>query len=156
MKNRTFNYKWIPFAIAFGFMPACVSPILLGIFYGIIGVFFGVGFSLIISSVYKEVKHVAMRKKMRNNVTDIRKRFVNYFIISTCCYIIASFIDKTWLAWIVQLTDNDTIKSTAEWLVNHYHFTMSCLFVMIISIAVYIRNYISLQQLNEELDEELA
>lgn len=156
MKNRTFNLKWIPFAIAFGFLPSCVSSVLLGIFYGIIGVFFGVGFSLIISSVYKDVKHVAMRKKMRNNVTDIRKRFVNYFIVSTLCYIVACFIDKTWLAWIVPNIDNDSIKSFVEWAVNHYHYTMSCLFVLLISIAVYIRNYISLQQLNEELDEELA
>lgn len=156
MKKRTFNWFWIPLALFTGFIPSYISTEQLGVVYGIVGILFGVGFSLIISSVYKDVKHAKMRMKMRYNVINIRERFVIYFVISTVSYILAFYVRKSWLVWSVDCVENTYIKTTLVWFVNHYHYTATCLATLLVSIAVYVRNYISLQKLNDELDEELV
>ena len=151
------KWAWIPLAIICGFIPCEVSRDLLTVLYTIIGIAFGIGFSLIISSVYREVKNPVFRKRLRQNLSSTRSRFVRYFLISTCLYILHFFLNKKMFISLGEYFSHcQCLYDRWLWTVNHYHFRLTVLMVLLVTLAVYVKNYNSLQKVNEELDEELV
>ena len=155
LKNR--SWLWLPVTIATGFVPISVTQGLLDTLYTVIGIIFGVGFSLIISSVYNAVGNPTDRIKMRNKVRNTRDIFFFYFIISTVMNTLSALTDRQ---MVVGFLDNHFSSwkelECLSCIVSNFRLSFATLTILIITIAVFMRNYLSLQKFNEELDEELA
>ncbi len=118
---------------------------------------FGIGFSLIISSVYHEVGNTVDRQAMRENVRNIRDSFFFHFVVSSVYYVITSIISRETVLTFFNVTYSSWNNCTMlTWGIEHYHLRMTTMIVFVIVIAVFLRNYLSLQKLNDDIDEELA
>lgn len=154
--TRNRNWAWIPISLMIGFLPFTIPNVVVNTFYTIIGIVFGIGFSLFISSSYKEVERDDYRECMRKNLHNIRDRFVFYFIVSTIFYLLFSILDRK---SIMMLLDSLTIpselvnKEAFYWFVNHFHLSTTTMSILCYTLLTYIYSYNNLQQLNEDLDE---
>lgn len=153
LRNR--NWAWGPISLMIGFVPFTIPNVVVNTFYTIIGIVFGIGFSLFIASSYKSVERDDYRELMHKNLHNIRDRFVFYFIVSTIFYLLFSILNR---GNIIKLLDSSTLtlecskKDLLYWCVNHFHLSTTTLSILCYTLFTYIKSYSSLQQLNEEMD----
>lgn len=133
-----------------GFVPISIPHVIINTLYTVIGIFFGIGFSLIISSTYKDVKRRDSRQALRNNIMNIRDRFIFYFIVATITYVISVSLNKNYI--LERLSQILPCKDVFD-MANNYHISFSALCVMIIIILTFIRSYNNLQNLNNDIDD---
>ena len=134
-----------------------IPVLVLNTLYVVIGIGFGVGFSLIISSVYRDIRNCAYRKDLRDNLRQVRERFVFYFFVSTIIYLFFSLFDRSKASSLLAaICNNWEQQGIVRWIFCHYHLSETALWSLVVVLLVYVRNYIALQQINEDIDEELA
>lgn len=149
------NWLWLPVSLAAGLLPFTIPNIVINTLFTIIGIVFGIGFSLFISSSYKNVERDDNKKAMRQNLHNIRDRFVFYFFVSTIFYLLYSLLTREtilnsleYLAKILQWEQDNVLYR----FVNCFHLSTTVLTVLCISLLTFVRSYNNLQKLNEDIE----
>lgn len=106
----------------------------LSTLYTVAGVIFSVGMSLTISPKTDSVTNDSMKKNIRISYIRIRNLFMYFFCLDTILFIMAEGLFFP--------------KLTA-------FFSLSCGFFLLFSVAYYIYNFISLQKLGEQIEDQV-
>ena len=122
-----------------------VDKSVISTLFTIVGIIFSVGMSLIISVSTSGVKNKEARSVFRKQLSDIRFRFIAFFIILTILYIILPIDNNKEILNIAQICDV-TIR------ISSHFFMVICLFAGII---YYIVNYYSIQNSVYELEDRI-
>ena len=133
--------------IALSLIPLKPIEITLNILYGLIGVLFSVAMSLIIAFDGSKIKNLELKKGIRDSIHETRNNFLIIFTACSIFFVVYSLLPNslqqvTWL-------EKDSFKLYSTW-------SVSVLCFLLYTIIVLIYNYIDLQQLYEDIEDELA
>lgn len=105
--------------------------------YTVSGIMFSIGMSLTVISSTSGVKNKSIRNKIRENKKIIRNNFIVCFLITTSLFV---FIDPE------SLNTHDIILLRYPWILMIY---------IAYSILYFTWNFLSIQKLNEDIEEEI-
>ncbi len=133
--------------IALSLIPLKPIEITLNILYGLIGVLFSVAMSLIIAFDGSKINNLELKKGIRDSIHETRNNFLIIFTACSIFFVVYSLLPNslqqvTWL-------EKDSFKLYSTW-------SVSVLCFLLYTIIVLIYNYIDLQQLYEDIEDELA
>lgn len=111
-----------------------VSDSINSTLYTVAGVIFSVGMSLTISPKTDKVTNPEWRKKIRTSYLDIRNSFLLLFIVSTLLFILAEALQIENLPYLLKNL---------------------CASFLLISICYYTCNFVRLQQLGEDIEDQV-
>ena len=116
----------------------------MNILYGVIGVLFSVGMSLVISFNGSYLNNPVHKKSIRESMHDVRNSFLCIFSLCTFFFVAYSLIDEDCqkYVWI----NNETITLISTW-------ALSVLLFLVYSIIALIFNYVELQRLYEDIED---
>lgn len=123
-------------------IPMSVGEITLNILYGVLGVIFSVGMSLIISFNGSNIKNQQLKKEIRDSLHNVRNNFLCLFCSGSLIFVIYSLFCEN----IKQISWCDKLTST--WSVSALVFLC---YVIIASIS----NYVDLQKLFEDIEDKI-
>lgn len=128
-------------------IPLQVKDTTLTIFYGLIGVIFSVGMSLIISFNGSAILNKEFKEEIRGNVHEIRNNFLFIFLLCSALYVVYSVLpdSRHLLKW--KPTENISV---------HFTWSLSVLLYHIYSMIALISNYIEIQKLYEDIEDRIA
>lgn len=127
-------------------VPVEPSEMTLNILYGIIGVLFSVGMSLIIAFNGSNIVNPELKAQLRNDMNSVRNNFLFVFFICSVFYIVFSLLNEDWKK--IDIVKNDDIHIYCTW-------AMSVLSVLIYSIIAITCNYVQIQQLYEDIEDKI-
>ena len=128
-------------------IPLQVKDATLTIFYGLIGVIFSVGMSLIISFNGSAILNKDFKDEIRSNVHEIRNNFLFIFLLCSALYVVYSLLPERWQLLKWNPSDNISI---------HFTWSLSVLLYHIYSMIALISNYIEIQRLYEDIEDRIA
>lgn len=133
--------------VVLSLIPLQPTEITLNILYGLIGVLFSVAMSLIIAFDGSKIKNSELKKGIRDSIHDTRNNFLIIFAACSIFFVVYSLLpDSTQqVTWM----EKDSFKLYSTW-------SVSVLCFLLYTIIVLIYNYIDLQQLYEDIEDELA
>ena len=133
--------------VVLSLIPVQPTEITLNILYGLIGVLFSVAMSLIIAFDGSKIKNSGLKNDIRSSIHETRDNFLTIFAASSMFFVIYSLTPKSLqqVTWIEK--DSFTLSST---------WSVSVLCFLLYTIIALIYNYIDLQQLYEDIEDELA
>ena len=128
-------------------IPIQVKDATLTIFYGLVGVIFSVGMSLIISFNGSAILNKEFKDEIRSNVHEIRDNFLIIFLLCSALYVVYSLLPDNWqlLKW-----------KPSEDISIHFTWSLSILLYHIYSMIALISNYIEIQKLYEDIEDRIA
>ena len=132
--------------LLFALAPIHPSETTLNILYGIIGVLFSVGMSLIIAFNGSNIVNSELKKELRDNMHKVRNNFLFIFFICSLFYVGFSLLKKEWKQ--IDIFKNENIHIYCTW-------AMSVLSILVYSIIALINNYIQIQQLYEDIEDRI-
>lgn len=118
----------------------------LNILYGIIGVLFSVGMSLIIAFNGSNIVNPDLKAQLRDNMHYVRNNFLFVFFISSLFYVGFSLLDDDWEQ--TDIIKNEDMHINCTW-------AMSVLSMLIYSIIALISNYVQIQQFYEDIEDKI-
>lgn len=118
----------------------------LNILYGIIGVLFSVGMSLIIAFNGSSIVNPDLKAQLRDNMHRVRNNFLFVFFICSVFYIGFSLLKTEWQK--VDIVKNENMHIYCTW-------SMSVLSMLIYSIIALISNYVQIQQFYEDVEDKI-
>lgn len=127
-------------------IPLNVSDSTLTIIYGIIGVLFSVGMSLIISFNGSNIRNAELKKEIRDNMHNVRRNFLSVFLFSSFFFVIYSVMPKDLKQIEWYKTEGIVLKSDWSFSVISYH---------LYSIVALISNYLDIQKLYEDIEDRI-
>lgn len=130
---------WLLFSIAFSLVLSLCTQVfipvtVLSTLYTVAGVIFSVGMSLTISSKTDRVSNYAMKKNIRRSYLRIRNLFMFFFVLDTFLFIMA---------------EGKFVSCASTF------FNLLCAIFLLISIVCYIINFVSLQKLGEQIEDQV-
>ena len=133
--------------VVLSLIPLQPTEITLNILYGLIGVLFSVAMSLIIAFDGSKIKNSELKKGIRNSIHDTRNNFLIIFAACSIFFVVYSLLPDSMqqVTWM----EKDSFKLYSTW-------SVSVLCFLLYTIIVLIYNYIDLQQLYEDIEDELA
>jgi len=132
--------------IIISFVPIQASDTTLNILYGIFGVLFSVGMSLIIAFNGSNIVNPNLKTQLRNNMHNVRNNFLFIFFICSLFYIGYSLLKDDWKR--IEIVKNNDMHIYCTW-------SMSVLSILIYSIIALIGNYVQIQQLYEDIEDKI-
>ncbi|RHA79013.1 hypothetical protein [Phocaeicola coprophilus] len=115
--------------------------------YTVSGIMFSIGMSLTVISHTSGVKNKDIRLSIRKEIKRVRNNFIYCFSLATILYmLLISFISDDGISEIYYSILNGIIKFKISHLLATY---------MVYSIIYFTINFISIQRLNESIEEEL-
>lgn len=127
-------------------IPIQPSDTTLNILYGIIGVLFSVGMSLIIAFNGSNIVNPELKAQLRDNMHMVRNNFLFVFFICSLFYIGFSLLKPEWQK--ADILKNEDIHIHCTW-------AMSVLSMLIYSIIALISNYVQIQQFYEDIEDKI-
>ena len=133
--------------VVLSLIPLQPTEITLNILYGLIGVLFSVAMSLIIAFDGSKIKNSELKKGIRDSIHDTRNNFLIIFAACSIFFVVYSLLPDSMqqVTWM----EKDSFKLYSAW-------SVSVLCFLLYTIIVLIYNYIDLQQLYEDIEDELA
>lgn len=133
--------------VVLSLIPLQPTEITLNILYGLIGVLFSVAMSLIIAFDGSKIKNSELKKGIRDSIHDTRNNFLIIFAACSIFFVVYSLLPDSMqqVTWM----EKDSFKLYSTW-------SVSVLCFLLYTIIVLIYNYINLQQLYEDIEDELA
>lgn len=132
--------------ILFALVPIQPAETTLNILYGIIGVLFSVGMSLIIAFNGSNIVNPDLKEQLRENIHKVRNNFLLIFFFGSLYYIGYSLLKDEWKQININLNENMHICCT---------WAMSVLSILVYSVIALICNYIQIQQLYEDIEDKI-
>ena len=130
----------------FALVPMQPTETTLNILYGIIGVLFSVGMSLIIAFNGSKIVNPDLKEQLRENMHNVRNNFLIIFFFCSFYYIGFSLLNDEWKQ--TNIVKNKNIHIYCTW-------AMSVLSILVYSIIALINNYIQIQQLYEDIEDKI-
>lgn len=127
-------------------IPISPSEMTLNILYGIIGVLFSVGMSLIIAFNGSNTVNPELKAQLRENMHNVRNNFLFVFFVCSIFYIGFSLLKEDWKQMEIFRKDDMHIYST---------WAMSVLSMLIYSTIALISNYVQIQQFYEDIEDKI-
>lgn len=106
--------------------------------YSISGIMFSIGMSIIVTSSFTKIRNLKIRSRIHRSYNSVRNSYICYFLFVSILYM---FQDS-----------NQTYVIYKELNLNYSIFVGLC---MILSITFFVVNFIDLQRLNHQIEEEL-
>ena len=128
----------------FALVPMQPTETTLNILYGIIGVLFSVGMSLIIAFNGSSIVNPDLKEQLRENMHKVRNNFLFIFFICSLYYIGFSLLKEEWKQ--IDIVKNESMHICCTW-------SMSVLSILVYSVIALISNYIQIQQLYEDIED---
>lgn len=115
--------------------------------YTVSGIMFSIGMSLTVTSNTSGIKNKAIRWEIRKEMKRVRNNFIYCFAIATCFYIL----------FMSAVSGKETFDFALSLFNVSISFDNSCLTLvyMVYAVVYFITNFISIQSLNEGIEEEL-
>lgn len=132
--------------LLFSLVPVEPSEMTLNILYGIIGVLFSVGMSLIIAFNGSNIVNPELKAQLRSDMHSVRNNFLFVFFICSVFYVVFSLLNDDWKK--TDIVKNDDIHIYCTW-------AMSVLSMLIYSIIAVISDYVQIQQLYEDIEDKI-
>lgn len=121
----------------------------LSVLYGIVGVLFSVGMSLIIAFTAKDIVNIELKKLLRKSMHQVRDNFLWVFFISTSFYVVFSIIGEKW-KYTVHL-----FKIESNELTLTFNASVAVLGILLYSIIALVSNYMDIQRFYEEIEDRI-
>lgn len=123
-----------------------IDSFLINTIYTVAGIMFSLGLGLVVTFNMSGVKNPTYIKQFREDINEVRNRFLIYFSISTFLYLLDYY-----------LRDNCIGTYTINVFTKQIEFNWSVLvcLVLFFSIIYYIQNFLDIQQLNNEIFDKL-
>lgn len=134
------------FGILMSMIPILPTDTTLNILYGIIGVLFSVGMSLIIAFNGSNIVNPDLKSQLRDNMHKVRNDFLFVFFICSLFYIGFSLLKDEWKQ--IDIVKNEDVHIYCTW-------AMSVLTMLIYSIIALISNYVQIQQFYEDIEDKI-
>lgn len=124
------------------FVKKDIPSAIINTIYTVMGIMFSVGTGLIVTFNLQGVKNKSILRTFRDNLKLVRNRFIFNFIFVTIVYVLYQLFDKiiTFDIKTTQISINPSII---------------CTYILIISIIYFVVNFISIQNLSEEVFDEV-
>lgn len=120
--------------------------------YTVSSIMFSIGLGLIVTFNLQGVKNKTYIKKIRQNLKNVRNKYILYFSISTICLIIDKYfrdMDNTIVKEsIISLNLTDTFKLS-------FNIAIFLSLLTFYSIIYFIVNFLTIQKLNEDIFDKL-
>lgn len=134
------------FCLLMTLIPVQPTDTTLNILYGIIGVLFSVGMSLIIAFNGSNIVNPDLKTQLRDNMHNVRNNFLFVFFLCSLFYIGFSLLKDDWKQ--IDIVKNEDIHIKCTW-------AMSVLSMLIYSIIALISNYVQIQQFYEDVEDKI-
>ena len=130
----------------FALVPMQPTEMTLNILYGVIGVLFSVGMSLIIAFNSSNIVNPDLKVQLRGNMHKVRNNFLFIFFFCSLYYIGFSLLKDEWKQ--IDIVKNENMHFYCTW-------AMSVLSFLVYSVIALISNYIQIQQLYEDIEDKI-
>ena len=127
-------------------VPITLADMTLNILYGIIGVLFSVGMSLIISFNTSDVKNFELKNKLRESMHSVRNNFLSVFLLCSVYYVSFSFLGDSCKSFEISCTSSLKI---------HVNIAFSVFSYLLYSIIALVFNYVQIQKFYEDLEDRI-
>lgn len=127
-------------------VPMQPTEMTLNILYGVIGVLFSVGMSLIIAFNSSNIVNPDLKVQLRENMHKVRNNFLFIFFFCSLYYIGFSLLKDEWKQ--IDIVKNENMHFYCTW-------AMSVLSFLVYSVIALISNYIQIQQLYEDIEDKI-
>lgn len=134
------------FCLLMALIPVQPTDTTLNILYGIIGVLFSVGMSLIIAFNGSNIVNPELKAQLRDNMHNVRNNFLFVFFLCSLFYIGFSLLKDDWKQ--IDIVKNEDMHIYCTW-------AMSVLSILIYSIIALISNYVQIQQFYEDVEDKI-
>lgn len=121
-----------------------ITDITLNILYGVIGVLFSVGMSLVISFNSSDLKNPVLKKSILESMHGVRNNFLCVFSVCTFFFVLYSLMDEKSQKYVWIKNESVTLIST---------WALSVFIFLVFSIIALIYNYVELQKLYENIED---
>lgn len=132
--------------LLFALVPTQPTETTLNILYGIIGVLFSVGMSLIIAFNGSNIVNPDLKEQLRENMHKVRNNFLSIFFFCSLYYIGFSLLKDEWKQ--TDIIKNENMHIYCTW-------AMSVLSILVYSVIALISNYIQIQQFYEDIEDKI-
>lgn len=134
------------FCMLISLIPIQPTDTTLNILYGIIGVLFSVGMSLVIAFNGSNIVNPELKAQLRENMHCVRNNFLFVFFICSVFYVGFSLLKEDWKQ--TDIVKNEDIHIYCTW-------AMSVLSMLIYSTIALISNYVQIQQFYEDIEDKI-
>lgn len=119
------------------------------VLYGIVGVLFSVGMSLIIAFTAKDIVNNELKRLLRKSMHQVRNNFLWIFFISTFFYVTFSIIG-TKNCFSIHLFETEPYELTLTFSVS-----ASVLGILLYSTIALVSNYMDIQNFYEDIEDQI-
>lgn len=130
-------------------IPLEVPKDALSVLYGIVGILFSVGMSLIIAFTAKDIVNIELKKNLRKSMHQVRDNFLWVFFISTSFYVVFSIIGENW-KYTIHLFKIESYELTLT-----FYASVAVLGILLYSTIALVSNYIDIQRFYEEIEDKI-
>ena len=130
-------------------IPISIPKDALNVLYGIVGVLFSVGMSLIIAFTAKDIINNELKKLLRKSMHQVRNNFLWIFFISTFFYVVFSIIGENSQFSIV------FFKTEPYELTITFSVSVAVLGELLYSTIALVSNYMDIQSFYEDIEDRI-
>lgn len=130
-------------------VPIKIPKDALNVLYGIVGVLFSVGMSLIIAFTAKDIVNSELKKILRKSMHQIRNNFLWIFFISTLFYVVFSIVGEN-SQFSIHFFKTESYELTVTFSVS-----VAVLGILIYSTIALVSNYMDIQGFYEDIEDRI-
>lgn len=130
-------------------VPIKIPKDALNVLYGIVGVLFSVGMSLIIAFTAKDIVNSELKKILRKSMHQVRNNFLWIFFISTLFYVVFSIVGEN-SQFSIHFFKTESYELTVTFSVS-----VAVLGILIYSIIALVSNYMDIQGFYEDIEDRI-
>lgn len=130
-------------------VPIKIPKDALNVLYGIVGVLFSVGMSLIIAFTAKDILNSELKKILRKSMHQVRNNFLWIFFISTLFYVVFSIVGEN-SQFSIHFFKTESYELTVTFSVS-----VAVLGILIYSTIALVSNYMDIQGFYEDIEDRI-
>lgn len=130
-------------------VPIKIPKDALNVLYGIVGVLFSVGMSLIIAFTAKDIVNSELKKILRKSMYQVRNNFLWIFFISTLFYVVFSIVGEN-SQFSIHFFKTESYELTVTFSVS-----VAVLGILIYSTIALVSNYMDIQGFYEDIEDRI-
>jgi len=130
-------------------VPIKIPKDALNVLYGIVGVLFSVGMSLIIAFTAKDIVNSELKKILRKSMHQVRNNFLWIFFISTLFYVVFSIVGEN-SQFSIHFFKTESYELTVTFSVS-----VAVLGILIYSTIALVSNYMDIQGFYEDIEDRI-
>lgn len=130
-------------------IPISIPKDAFNVLYGIVGVLFSVGMSLIIAFTAKDIINNELKKLLRKSMHQVRNNFLWIFFVSTFYYVVFSILGDNY-RFSMHLFKTETYNLTLT-----FSTSVAVLGILLYSTIALVSNYLDIQRFYEDIEDKI-